>query len=180
MESSPSPTEFARLLEAEESAPTFAALPSDGRSVEVLTLRRRESRWTGQTPPSFKLVPNKPALDFEGQPSWAEIIVVRLLERGGWQAAWAKNWAGRAFWRDVGQIVELAPLPAALYHEIAARTASSGGCWDVIAWRGDNVLFIESKQRKRDRLRPTQTMWLESALACGVPLSAFAVVEWST
>jgi hypothetical protein len=53
-----------------------------------------------------------------------------------------------------------------------------GGGWDIIAARGDKVLFIKSKQRERDRLRLTQRKWIETALLEGVPLSSFVVVEW--
>ncbi len=74
-------SELPELLAAERRLPTKAILPTSGESVGVLTLRRRETRWTGPTPPSFTLVPNKPALDFFGEPSWAEIILVKLLER---------------------------------------------------------------------------------------------------
>jgi hypothetical protein len=126
-------------------------------------------------------VPNKPPFEFLGEASWAEVILVKLLERGGWQAVWVKNWGGRAFWRDVGGPATTLPAaPAALLGAIENRVASRGGCWDVFAWRGQKALFIESKQRGRDRLRPTQLAWLESALGVGTPLSSFAVVEWFT
>jgi hypothetical protein len=123
-------------------------------------------------------VPNKLPLNFEGRPTWAEIVLVRLLARSGWGAVWVKNWGGRAFWRDVESPVVLPQVPAALFQQIETLTAAGAGCWDIFAWRGDDVLFIESKQRRRDRFRPTQEIWLEAALTSGVPLSALAVVEW--
>ena len=38
------------------------------------------------------------------------------------------------------------------------------------------VVFVESKQHKQDRVRETQRIWLDSARAEGV--SSFAIVEW--
>ena len=40
------------------------------------------------------------------------------------------------------------------------------------------VVFVESKQHKQDRVRETQRIWLDSARAEGV--SSFAIVEWKT
>jgi hypothetical protein len=169
---------LATMLNAEEVPPTITVLPRSGCAVEVQTLRRREVGWGAPTPASFASVPNKAALNFEGHPAWAEIVLVRLLERGGWGAAWVKNWGGLAFWRDVNDPIELPQMPSALLQKVETMTGVRGGCWDVFAWRGDDVLFIESKQHRRDRLRPTQKIWLETAIGCDVPLSAFAVVEW--
>jgi hypothetical protein len=39
-------------------------------------------------------------------------------------------------------------------------------------------LFIESKQRSSDRIRPAQASWLENALEIGVPLSSFLIAEY--
>jgi hypothetical protein len=92
-----------------------------------------------------------------------------------------KNWGGRAFWRYPLQVTELSSPASALFRQIETRTAGrGGGCWDVFAWRGDEFLFIESKQRGRDQLQLTQRAWLENALEEGVPLSSFAIVEWRT
>ena len=75
----------------------------------------------------FRLVPNKPPLNFEGSPTWAEFIILRLLERAGWRGVWVKNWGGRAFWIDIGQAVELPPTASAKLKEIELRNASNSG-----------------------------------------------------
>jgi hypothetical protein len=174
------PNDLARVLQAILLEPTLASLPGEARSVSVATVRRREARWTGPTPANFTLVPNKPPLNFEGSPNWAEFIILRLLERDGWRGVWVKNWGGRAFWSDIGRVAERPEPAAAKFREIESRAGSTAGCWDVFAWRDDGLLFLESKQRSKDRLRQTQLAWLDAALACGVPLSSFAIVEWFT
>jgi hypothetical protein len=65
----------------------------------------------------------------------------------------------------------------------AIRTAAVGRfrsaeCWDVFAWRGDEILFIEAKRLRRDRMRVSQHNWLAAAVGIGVPIDAFAVAEW--
>ena len=46
----------------------------------------------------------------------------------------------------------------------AARGRWSGGCWDIFAWRGAEVLFVESKQHNRDCVRETQRIgWIARA-----------------
>jgi hypothetical protein len=169
---------LASVLGAEELEPTSVVLPSSGRRVEILTLLRRERLWAGPVPTSFSAVPNKPALQYGDTPIWSEFALLRLLERDGWQGVWVKNWGGRAFWRDVLKPIELPPPAASLFSRIATHAARGGGCWDVFAWRDDDMLFIEAKRSGRDRLRLTQRTWLEGALAEGVPLSSFIIVEW--
>jgi hypothetical protein len=157
-------------------------------AVAVPTFLRRETRWTGPVPKSFASVHGKPPLQFEGEPVWAEFIVLRLLARAGWQRVWVKNWKGQAFWRDVMDPVELPADQAALFARIAQNSRDmrletrkaamgrwGGGCWDVFAWRGEEVLFVESKQHKQDCVRETQRIWLDSARAEGV--SGFAIIE---
>ncbi|MDZ4819293.1 MAG: VRR-NUC domain-containing protein [Planctomycetota bacterium] len=170
---------LAGLFHATKRSVTTVKLPISGQVVMVSTMLRDERSWTGPRPTSFGDVPNKPALQFNDQPIWAEFILVRLLEGDGWQGAWVKNWNGREFLRDIRETVELPSTASALFRRIEKRTAGrGGGCWDIFAWRGDDFLFIESKQHGQDKLQLTQRTWLESAREEGVPLSSFAIVEW--
>jgi hypothetical protein len=170
---------LARLLDAAELAATPTVLPKANRTIEISTSRRQEQRWAGATPEWFRAVPNKRVLQFGGQPMWAEFILLRLLESDGWAGVWVKNWGGRAFWHNPLEPVELPPAATLLFRRIEERTEGrGGGCWDIFAWREEDILFIESKQSGRDRLQLTQRIWLESALHESIPLSSFAIVEW--
>jgi len=172
------PEYLVSLFQASPLPSTTAELPRVGRAVELPTMLRHERQWKGDIPASLRLVPNKPTLCFDGQATWAEFILLRLLERDRWVGAWVKNWGGLAFWRGPCNAIELSATASALFQRIQARTAGRGGCWDIFAWRGDEVLFVESKQRGRDRLRLTQRTWLENSLEEGVSLSSFVIVEW--
>jgi len=40
-------------------------------------------------------------------------------------------------------------------------------------------VFAESKLKEKDRIRASQRQWLQAALAVGIRLDAFPIVEWS-
>lgn len=64
-------------------------------------------------------------------------------------------------------------------HAIAIANGNTyAGCWDVIAWKGDRLVFAEAKRQKKDRMQRTQLRWLETALQCGCTVEDFLVVEW--
>jgi hypothetical protein len=74
--------------------------------------------------------------------------------------------------------VELPTDKGRLIESIRRKVGRQGGCWDLFLWRGDAVLFLEAKRRKKDRIQSSQAAWLEAALAEGLCASDFAVVEW--
>jgi hypothetical protein len=64
-------------------------------------------------------------------------------------------------------------------HAMATANGNTfSGCWDVVAWKNDRLVFAESKKAKNDRMRGTQLKWLEAALRCGCSVEDFLVVEW--
>src|SRR3712207_1533298 len=63
------------VLEAEERPAIPVVLPDSGRSVAVPTVLRRETRWSGVVPESFRVVPNNPALAFRGHLLYPEFIL---------------------------------------------------------------------------------------------------------
>ncbi|MGH8512379.1 MAG: hypothetical protein ACREV8_00200 [Gammaproteobacteria bacterium] len=122
-------------------------------------------RWRNDRPEALKTVPNKITLEFEGNPTWHEFVVLRLLERAGWRGVWAKNWGGRAYWTDPGVVRALPDRTTQLIQELGREAdVGSGGCWDVIAWREQCFLFVESKQRGKDALRTNQLAWLQAGM----------------
>lgn len=55
---------------------------------------------------------------------------------------------------------------------------TGGGCFDVFAWRDDDVIFCECKRRKHDRLRSSQLKWIDMALNSELESKNFLVAEW--
>ncbi len=178
------PYDLVVILQAERRPRTRVELQRTGREVAVRTLRRHERRSALPiTRQASCWAPNKPSIELDGAASWPELVIVDLLSRAGWEARWTKNWAGgREFCVGVGTAKPLSGRGREVYEAIHHREPSLGGAgtWDVIAWRGSDVVFIESKQAaSSDRLRDTQLAFLDAALDFGVEAEAFAIVEYT-
>ena len=168
--------ELCRLLGAESMRWIEVVLPASRRSVLVRAYKRREVRFVGELPANFRTVPNKVAIDLGGVAVYPEFAIIRRLEAAGWGAAWRKNWQGAAFWSDIGA-VRAVPSSVLSKFDAVCRLAGAGA-WDILAWRGDELLFIESKQYGRDKLTANQLRWLEAAIDQGIPEQSFAVYEY--
>jgi hypothetical protein len=175
--------ELTAELGANSIGTTIAVLPVSGRTVAVATFLRTEAASpvpVERTPGCW--APNKPAILVGGRPTWAEFSIIRALEHHGWDGRWIKNWAGgREFCIDVGESHPFPPHIAEVFAEIHAAAAAlrGSGSWDVLAWRGDDVVFIESKKhRNGDRLRPSQLAWMEAAIELGFEPERFLIVEY--
>ena len=87
---------------------------------------------------------------------------------------------GAHLWSDIGVDSDLPPTAAAVLARLQREAGTRTGCWDIFAWRGDQVVFVELKQhRSGDRLRPGQERWLAAGVRSGVGVDSFAVVEWT-
>jgi hypothetical protein len=167
---------LADALAANEVQSVFVDLPSSRARVEVPAFVRAETRWKGQLPSTFGSVPNKDAFAFDGAPIYPELLVVKLLERGGWNAAWRKNWGGLAYWRDIREPITPPPLPLTILDQVS-RQAGHEVPWDIIAWRGRELRLLVSRVNSGQRVSAYLANWLDAALRMGIPLGCFAIVE---
>ena len=132
--------------------------------------------WKG--PPLADDYGGKQVLDLDGEPLFAELVILRLFQRAGWDGVWVDTYRKRHL---VG-LEEEATLPGRitdLMGSIARRAGSRSGCFDVVAWTGESIVFAESKRSGRDRLRDTQRFWLRAALDVLPGPEALLVVEWT-
>jgi hypothetical protein len=150
-------------------------LPSRSR-VQVPIYVRHEVRWTNPLPPAFGSVPNKDAFALDGVPTYPELLVVRLLERDGWGAAWRKNWGGVAYWRDIRDPVTPPPLALAILEQVS-RQAGHETPWDIVAWRGRELRLLVSRVGSGQRVSAYLANWLDAALRMGIPLGCFGIVD---
>lgn len=135
-------------------------------------------QWTGATIPNT--YGNKSVIDYDGEPVFAELAVLRLFQANSWQGVWADSY-GKKFRTGLPGVAEPITLPPEqqkLYDDIKLRTGLSGGCWDLFLWRESEVLFIELKRHKKDRAQDSQIQWLKASLGIGLVPSNFALLEW--
>jgi hypothetical protein len=170
----PGPLAESLLSAAVERA--TAVLPSTRRTVELPVYVRRETRWTNELPREFAAIPNKPAFALDGAPLYPELLVVRLLERAGWGAAWRKTWNGVAYWRDLNEKVEPGALAMTIVEQIS-RQAGYLGPWDIIAWRDRELRLLSSRLAGGQRVTAFMADWMDAAVRLGIPVGCFAVVE---
>jgi hypothetical protein len=107
---------------------------------------------------------------------YPELLVVRLLERAGWGAAWRKTWNGVSYWRDVNETVEPAPLAMSIVNQIT-RQAGYEGSWDIVAWKDRELRLLASRSAGGQRVSAYMADWLDAAMRMGVPVGCFGVVE---
>ena len=152
-------------------------LPS-GRIVAFPKATPTFALWRGE--PLEKTYGGKAILDFDGQPAFAELAILGTLQNDGWQGVWVDRSVFRTgFWNSTPQKF-LPQKPSSLSEEIWNLAKTPSGVWDVFCWRDDRVLFCESKKASKDRIRPSQLLFAESALNAGLPLDSFLFVEWTT
>jgi len=151
-------------------------LPS-GETALISKCSRLFLRWQGT--PISDTYGGKAVLDFNGEPVFAELAILGVLRESGWDGVWVDTYR-RKFRRSMPP--DYCDLPShahELYDRI--RRANGGkvsGCFDVLAWKGQDYLFVEAKRRSKDFTRRTQRAWIEAALNSGIPLDSLLICEW--
>jgi len=131
----------------------------------------------------------KATLDFNGEPQWGEFAVLLSLANG-WNGYAVEVYNGLHFWKtspfhppDRRLTLEPPEKFRAFLDNAAMENGNNqrpnfAGCWDLLAWKGDEFRFIEVKRYRKDKFRDTQYKWFESARRAGIPVNSFVVVEW--
>lgn len=153
-----------------------------GRQVALPLCHPKFDLWRGLPPPFT--YGRKPVLDYAGKALFPELVILRLLQKWGWDGVWVSSYGGVKFLRDMPQdtslsnAVALPPERQVLFDKIQVTAGIKGGCFDVMAWQGDLVLFLEAKRRGHDRLRDSQRRWIKGVLSIGLTTDALMIVEW--
>ena len=146
-------------------------------TVDVPRFSWRFRSWAGK--PVDDTYGGKAVMDCNGSPAFAELAIIPVLKEHGFDgAAWVDSYS-RCF-RDAMPPAKCAVPPQAqtVYDRIAAINGGRGGCWDVLAWNGEGVTFVECKRKGKDRMTGSQKKWLESSFKARLRLDNFAICEW--
>lgn len=98
--------------------------------------------------------------------------LLQLTTTEGWQSSWSASAPDRLD----DAILDAAPLDT--LHAVAEVRGSYAGIWDLVAWRGEQVLFISSKSSATGAISEAHVGWLAAALTAGLTPEDFLVAEW--
>lgn len=158
------------------------SLPSGGK-VDLPVCTPTFKNWVGKLP-NFDFG-KKPIVNYKGEGVFAEIAILRLLIDSGWNGVWVETYGGIHFLEDMPVGWKLSqhnisiPLDKKVILENIWETGKTTACFDVFAWKGNDVLFCEGKHKGKDRLTNAQTKFIEGALTCGVKTNQLLIVEWN-
>ncbi len=119
----------------------------------------------------------KAVLDFQGQPAFAELVILKSFQEQGWDGVWIDTYR-RKFRTGYWGTEPLPRLPGGAPPGVVDLFGTWSGAWDVCCWHGEQVVFAESKRSAKDRIRPSQLKFLEGALRHGISVDSFLLVEW--
>ncbi|MEK7107193.1 MAG: hypothetical protein AAB899_03330 [Patescibacteria group bacterium] len=170
-------TDSVEFIQQHKVGDELLLLPS-GEQVSIRKYFLEFKSWRGAPVPNT--YNGKAVIDWNGEPVFAELAVLRLFQSHRWDGVWVDSYRGkfRAGLPDVVEPIELPQKQRKLIDSIRAKTGRSGGCWDVLAWKGNTTLFVELKRRKKDNVQTTQIEWLTAAIELGLTTNNFVLVEW--
>lgn len=155
--------------------PCEIVLPS-GETVIVRKQSLRFDAWSGVPIPDT--YGGKAVINLDGDPLFAELAILRLFKDDGFDGVWVDTYR-RRFRRSMAE--EACALPEwvqAKFESIVAENGNRNGCWDVLAWKANQIAFAESKRRGKDHIRLNQKRWLGAALKAGIDADCFTICEW--
>jgi hypothetical protein len=165
------------LLKGTPASALNMLLPKPNES-DLHTFNWKFKQWSG--PPLADTYGNKPVIDCDGVPLFAELAMMPVLRSKGFEdAVWVDSY--RRCFRYGMPPNKCTPPPFVRELHTKIRNQNGGkwaGCFDLMAWTGDVVSFVELKRRGRDRMRDEGWLWMDNALKVGVSFEQFSVCEW--
>ena len=122
---------------------------------------------------------SKPLVTFSGAAMFGELALLRWLEVDGWEGVWLDTVHDRKNWRHMPTRSSPIALPApaqSLYDRIVeANGGRASGAFDVMAWRGDHIIFVEYAGPGEHAHR-NQRAWIDAAISAGVSANDLLIV----
>ncbi len=150
-----------------------------GKLISVVKYHFVFQTWPG--PHEFDTYGGKQILALNDEPLFAELLVLRLLERQGYTGVWVDTYR-KKYWQRLpclsGPVVPDAKISEAIRRIYEIKGGPKSGCFDVVAFCDDHFVFAELKKQNGDRIRPGQIEWLEAALSAGLKAPTFLIAEW--
>jgi hypothetical protein len=115
--------------------------------------------------------------------TFPELAVVDILRNENWDAYWIDNFHQKVWnkFPERGSSVELPKIIKRKMDKIKKHlnTRTFSGCWDIVAFKNDIILFLECKGKpSNDKISDSQIKWITTGMKCGIPNEHFFIVEW--
>jgi len=138
----------------------------------------------------------KPLVQVDKQALFAEVALLSLFRKSGWEGVWADGSHRKYFEKMPNQSkgVSLTTYVNQTLTRIAeANGQNRTGCWDVILWSNRTLAFVAVAgmqarecrpsapggfERPREAVNEARARWLDAALRTGLSAAQFIVVEW--
>lgn len=158
-----------------------------GQNIDIPKCIVLFDKWTGES--IKETFGGKPLLNFNERAMFAELAIMLTFQNEGWETRWVETYGKKepiclTDWKDdkyknqVHQPFKDEGI-ITLLAKIAKLNANSySGCWDVVAKKGEHIVFVESKRTKKDTIRLSQVNWLTSGLLYGLKPHNFFLIQW--
>ena len=134
---------------------------------------------------------SKPQVSCDGQALFAEIAVLSLFKKEGWDGVWVDSPRHKYF--DKMPTQSKGVTLDAYVGQLLARIRGTGErgkavCWDLIVWHGRSVFFVAVRAASPPGAPPrasegaserARLAWLDASLHAGMSPGQFIIVEWN-
>jgi len=108
-----------------------------------------------------------------------------LLIDNGLDAVWIETYGGTHYLRSMPNSCNLQSEHISIPQDKEDllkkiwKQAKTTACFDVLAWdHNDNIIFLEAKHFKKDKLTQPQLKFIKGAIDCGISPDNLLIVEW--
>ncbi len=123
----------------------------------------------------------KKILEYNNEPLFAELLILRLLEIQGYKGVWVDTYKNK-FWQRLPHL----SFPVLINDKIKERLeliynqkgGKKSGCFDVVAYKNEEFIFVELKRKNKDKIQSSQMKWLKAGLDLGIKKHNFIIAEW--
>ena len=160
----------------------------DGNNISIPKCIIQFKKWEGE--PIKNDFGGKPIIEWKNSPMFAELAIFNICIECEWEARWVEvygaskapkilsSWGDDKYKNQIENPIEDETIKKLLFGIHELNNKSFSGCWDVITWKEERIIFAEAKHQKKDKIRNTQMEWLAAGLKYGLNPDNFLIVEW--
>lgn len=176
---------YPKLLQPQETE----SLTLDSAIINIPKCTITFNKWLGE--PIKETFGGKPLVTIDNKPMFAELAIMNLFLKSGWNARWVETygkgnghpiclteWIDDKYKNQKHVPIDNDNVSKTIQGISEINSNTYSGCWDVLGWHEEKLVFAESKRNKKDTIRITQLNWLKAGLKHGLKTENFLMVQW--